>query len=211
METKEELWAKSFDLMVAFAGAGRMPVSDMKIVSRLVSMMTKEEEARFDKEVANEVHARYHSILTPSDDEESDSDDESDSDSGDALAGCGSNGNEFVATFDDIERMNLLMNKMLDCTSERHRSERKAKRKRKRERVSSVAVAAVAASSAATPSATTGTTNTTTTTAAGGPVAATVVSAAAAAPLVAMSVPVCQRRQPPPVPIRKSSRRNTSI
>ncbi|CCE56536.1 m29.1 protein [Murid betaherpesvirus 1] len=210
METKEELWGKAFDLMVNCAGAGRMPVSDMKVVSRLATMLTKEEEARFDKEVADEVHARYHSILASSEEDESESGGGSESDDSDALACRGSDMNDFVATFEDIERMNLLMNKMLACSSEKRRSERKAKRKRKGDHGAAVTatIPAAVASSAATPAAST---NTTTTTAAGsGPVAATVVSTNAA-PLFVRSVPIGEKRQPPPVPIRKSSRRNTTI
>ncbi|AFX83351.1 a29.1 [Rat cytomegalovirus ALL-03] len=98
MDDKGELWEVCFEIMASYAG--RMAVKDMKKVVKFYDGLTPEEQNRFDEEVAAERKRRFHYVMGE------DSDD-SDSDDGD-------DEEQHITTFDDIDRMNKMMNEALD-------------------------------------------------------------------------------------------------
>lgn len=108
MGDKEDMWAESFRIMVEYAG--RMSVSDLKHVVAFFDTLTEEEQVRFDTEVENERRRRYDDFFSSNETVETvdDSEDEIRDEQ------------EVITTFEDIERMNALMNDALKHQSVRH-------------------------------------------------------------------------------------------
>nr|WEG69722.1 protein m29.1 [Mastomys natalensis cytomegalovirus 3]WEG69862.1 protein m29.1 [Mastomys natalensis cytomegalovirus 3]WEG70002.1 protein m29.1 [Mastomys natalensis cytomegalovirus 3]WEG70142.1 protein m29.1 [Mastomys natalensis cytomegalovirus 3]WEG70282.1 protein m29.1 [Mastomys natalensis cytomegalovirus 3] len=96
--SKEEMWEKCFDMYVANCG-GRFAVKDMKYLVKFLDTLSESEEARFEKEVAAEVHRRYMIFRET----KSDSDECSDEEYARIPLTC----------FDDLEKANDAMNRVL--------------------------------------------------------------------------------------------------
>lgn len=104
MSEKEDIWSECFRIMVEYAG--RMSVRDLKYVVTFFDTLTEEEQVRFDAEVESERRRRYDDLFET---DEGHGGDETDMDSDDEIK----DEREVITTFEDIERMNDLMNTAL--------------------------------------------------------------------------------------------------
>lgn len=116
MAEKSEQWGAMFDLFVACNIRGKWCVADMRRIVSFYDTLTAEEQARFEREVNTETDCRYEMIFgkdckiraTGSDSSEG-CEGTRDETSDEVLDGVP----EVLTTFDDIEKVNRLMNEVL--------------------------------------------------------------------------------------------------
>lgn len=108
MAEKEERWAESFDIYVGSNIRGKWTVSDMKRVVAFYDSLSRSDQIKFEREVDAETRRRYDEIFGKSD--ESDDDGVERDGGGDEV--------EVLATFNDIDRVNEMMNEVLSCAGD---------------------------------------------------------------------------------------------
>nr|WEG69033.1 protein m29.1 [Mastomys natalensis cytomegalovirus 2]WEG69171.1 protein m29.1 [Mastomys natalensis cytomegalovirus 2]WEG69310.1 protein m29.1 [Mastomys natalensis cytomegalovirus 2]WEG69448.1 protein m29.1 [Mastomys natalensis cytomegalovirus 2]WEG69586.1 protein m29.1 [Mastomys natalensis cytomegalovirus 2] len=105
LQSKEEMWEKCFEIMVS--SQGRYSIKDIKKVVAFWDTLSPEEQNRFDNEVAAECRRQQEQVFGETDDVRPDGGD------GDPENSEGDKEVEVIATFQDIERMNVVMNRAL--------------------------------------------------------------------------------------------------
>nr|WEG68758.1 protein m29.1 [Mastomys natalensis cytomegalovirus 1]WEG68894.1 protein m29.1 [Mastomys natalensis cytomegalovirus 1]WEG71122.1 protein m29.1 [Mastomys natalensis cytomegalovirus 1] len=105
VQSKEEMWEKCFEIMVF--SQGRYSIKDIKKVVAFWDTLPPEEQKRFDNEVAAECRRQQEQIFGEASDDQFDDgiDDSGNSEGGGEV--------EVITTFEDIERMNVVMNRAL--------------------------------------------------------------------------------------------------